>query len=106
MTTPRRLISVVTPCYNEEGNAREMYTAVKDIFRALPQYEYEHIFIDNGSKDATAEILRSLAAADPAVKVILNTRNFGQVRSGTTRCCRAGGTRPSGWRRTSKIHPS
>lgn len=82
MTTPRRLISVVTPCYNEEGNAREMYTAVKDIFRALPQYEYEHIFIDNGSKDATAEILRSLAAADPAVKVILNTRNFGQVRSG------------------------
>jgi glycosyltransferase involved in cell wall biosynthesis len=81
MTTSRRLISVVTPCYNEEGNAREMYTAVKDIFRALPQYEYEHIFIDNGSKDATASILRELAAADPAVKVILNTRNFGHIRS-------------------------
>jgi len=81
MTTPRRLISVVTPCYNEEGNAREMYTAVKDIFRALPQYEYEHIFIDNGSKDATASILRELAAADPVVKVILNTRNFGHIRS-------------------------
>ena len=65
MTTPRRLITVVTPCYNEEGNARELYTAVKDIFRALPQYGYEHIFIDNASKDATAAILRELAAADP-----------------------------------------
>jgi polyisoprenyl-phosphate glycosyltransferase len=82
MPSPGRLISVVTPCYNEEGNAREMYTAVKEIFAGLPQYTYEHIFIDNGSKDATAEILRALAAADPAVKVIINTRNFGQVRSG------------------------
>ena len=82
MSTSRRLITIVTPCFNEESNAREIYSAVKDIFRALPQYDYEHLFIDNGSKDATAEILRTLAAADPAVKVILNTRNFGQVRSG------------------------
>ncbi len=80
MTT--RLISVVTPCYNEEGNAREMYDAIKAIFAARPQYRYEHIFIDNGSKDGTARILRQLAASDPNVKVILNTRNFGHVRSG------------------------
>jgi glycosyltransferase involved in cell wall biosynthesis len=52
------------------------------IFAARPQYRYEHIFIDNGSKDGTARILRQLAAADPNVKVILNTRNFGHVRSG------------------------
>jgi glycosyltransferase involved in cell wall biosynthesis len=78
----RKLISVVTPCYNEEGNAREMYQAVKAVFAGLPQYRYEHVFIDNGSHDATGEILRSLAAADSNVKVILNTRNFGQVRSG------------------------
>jgi len=78
----RKLISVVTPCYNEEKNAREMYLAVKAIFAELPQYRYEHLFIDNGSRDATAEILRTLAAADQNVKVILNTRNFGQVRSG------------------------
>ncbi len=80
MTT--RLISVVTPCYNEEGNAREMYETIRAIFAALPQYRYEHLFIDNGSKDGTARILRQLAAADPNVKVILNTRNFGHVRSG------------------------
>lgn len=79
MTT--RLITVVTPCYNEEGNVRELYLAVRRVFEGLPQYRYEHLFIDNASKDATAEILRTLAAADPKVKVILNARNFGHIRS-------------------------
>jgi len=77
-----KLISVVTPCYNEEGNVREMHAAIRDIFAALPQYGYEHVFIDNASKDATPRLLRELAAADPHVKVILNARNFGHVRSG------------------------
>jgi glycosyltransferase involved in cell wall biosynthesis len=77
-----RLISVITPCYNEEGNAREMYEAIKAIFAGLPQYRYEHIFIDNASKDRTPVILRELAAQDKNVKVILNARNFGHVRSG------------------------
>jgi len=76
------LVSVVTACFNEEGNAREMYEAIKAIFAELPQYRYEHIFIDNASKDGTARILRALAAEDPRVKVILNARNFGHVRSG------------------------
>ena len=79
MTT---LISIVTPCYNEEGNAREMYEAIRAIFAGLPQYRYEHIFIDNASKDGTPRILRELAAGDANVKVILNARNFGHVRSG------------------------
>jgi glycosyltransferase involved in cell wall biosynthesis len=84
MTNPdaRPLISVITPCYNEEGNAREMYEAIRAIFAALPAYRYEHIFIDNASKDGTARILRALAGSDPNVKVILNARNFGHVRSG------------------------
>ncbi len=78
---PAPLITVVTPCYNEEANAREIYLAVKQEFAALPEYRYEHLFIDNGSRDATPEILRTLAAADSAVKVIFNTRNFGPIRS-------------------------
>jgi glycosyltransferase involved in cell wall biosynthesis len=82
MFLPMRLISVMTPCFNEEGNVREMYEAVKAVFAGLPQYRYEHIFIDNGSKDRTAVILRELAATDKNVKVILNARNFGHVRSG------------------------
>ena len=76
------LVSVVTPCFNEEGNVREMYEAIRAVFAGLPQYRYEHIFIDNASRDGTARILRALAAEDPNVKVILNARNFGHVRSG------------------------
>jgi glycosyltransferase involved in cell wall biosynthesis len=85
------LITVVTPCYNEEGNVRELYLAVRRIFDSLPQYAYEHLFIDNASQDATAEILRTLAATDPKVKVILNARNFGQIRSPYHAILQAGG---------------
>jgi len=78
---PPKLITVVTPCYNEAGNVEALYKAVKCVFAKLPQYRYEHLFIDNASKDDTAAILRRLAACDPAVKVIINTRNFGHIRS-------------------------
>jgi glycosyltransferase involved in cell wall biosynthesis len=77
-----KTISVVTPCYNEEENIRECYQAVKAVFEAeLPGYAREHVFCDNASNDATVAILREIAAADPAVKVILNARNFGPLRS-------------------------
>jgi glycosyltransferase involved in cell wall biosynthesis len=76
-----KLISVITPCFNEEENVREVYRQVKEVFATLPDYRYEHIFIDNASADATVPILRELAAADPNVKVIVNSRNFGHVRS-------------------------
>ncbi len=76
-------VSVMTPCYNEEGTIRLLYQAVKEQFDALTQYTYEHIFIDNCSTDHSREILRQLAAEDHNVKVILNARNFGPNRSGT-----------------------
>jgi len=77
----KKLISVVSGCYNEEGNVRECYEQVKKIFQQLGRYRYEHIFIDNASKDGTAAILREIAAKDKNVKVILNARNFGHIRS-------------------------
>lgn len=76
-------ISVMTPCYNEEGNIRNIYQAVKEQFDKLPQYTYEHIFIDNCSTDNSREILKELAKEDKNVKVILNVMNFGPNRSGT-----------------------
>ena len=76
-------ISIMTPCYNEEGNIENIYKAVKEQFQMLPQYTYEHIFIDNCSTDHSREILRKLAGKDKNVKVILNARNFGPNRSGT-----------------------
>ena len=76
-----RTISVVTPCYNEEQNVEELYRRVKAAIAAIGGYRYEHIFIDNASRDNTVAVLRQLAAQDKNVKVIVNTRNFGHVRS-------------------------
>lgn len=76
-----KLISVVTPCYNEEENVEECYRRVEDLFASLGKYRYEHIFIDNASTDQTQTILRRLASEDKNVKVILNSRNFGHIRS-------------------------
>jgi glycosyltransferase involved in cell wall biosynthesis len=77
----RRLISIVTPCYNEEGNVEELYRQIKEVFAGLPQYDYEHLYIDNNSQDGTIDKLRRIAAQDQRVKVILNARNFGHIRS-------------------------
>ncbi len=76
-----KTISILTPCYNEEQNAELIYRAVREQFDKLPQYRYEHVFIDNASVDRTVEILRRLAAEDDRVRVIVNSRNFGPVRS-------------------------
>ena len=75
-----KLISVVTACYNEEANIAAVYERVKAVMAGLP-YRYEHIFIDNASTDRTVDILREIAARDKGVKVIVNTRNFGHIRS-------------------------
>jgi glycosyltransferase involved in cell wall biosynthesis len=77
----KRLISIVTPCYNEELNVGELYSRMRAVMSEFPQYDYEHIFIDNASHDATVSILREIAAADHNVKVIVNARNFGHLRS-------------------------
>jgi glycosyltransferase involved in cell wall biosynthesis len=74
-------ISIVTPCYNEEDNVERVYEKVKDIFVGLPDFHYEHIFIDNASKDKTVSILKDIAKRDKNVKLIVNTRNFGHIRS-------------------------
>ncbi len=74
-------ISVVSPAYNESGNVQPLVERVRAVFAGLPQYAYEHIIIDNASTDATVEELRVLAAQDPHVKVIVNARNFGHIRS-------------------------
>ena len=77
----RKHVCVVTPCYNEEENVRELHKSIQEIFYTLPQYTYTHLYIDNASKDGTGEILRELATADSNVRVILNARNFGHIRS-------------------------
>lgn len=81
MTTAKKLISVMTSCYNEEGNVKELYLRVREIFEKLGKYDYEHIFIDNSSKDKTVDVLKEIARNDRRVKIIVNSRNFGIIRS-------------------------
>jgi glycosyltransferase involved in cell wall biosynthesis len=79
--TTRKLISVVTPCYNEEGNVEELHRRIVAQFEQLPDYDFEHIYIDNASTDGTVAAIRRLASADSSVRAIVNTRNFGIIRS-------------------------
>lgn len=81
MTVNKPLISVMCPCFNEAGNVVALYERLRGVFEKLEDYTYEHVFIDNASTDGTGEILKGLAAADSRVKVIVNTRNFGHIRS-------------------------
>lgn len=77
-----KMISIVTPCYNEEGNVEELYRRVKKVMQShLNEYKYEHIFIDNASTDNTIKILKKIALEDKRLKIIVNSRNFGHLRS-------------------------
>ena len=77
----RKKVSIVTPCYNEQDNVEKLIRLVKEQFDNMPQYDYEHILIDNCSTDNTVDILSKCAAEDKHVKIILNARNFGHIRS-------------------------
>lgn len=78
------LISIVTSCLNEAENVAELHQRIRAQFAPggpAADFEFEHIFLDNGSTDDTVARVKALAATDPRVKLIVNARNFGHVRS-------------------------
>jgi len=88
----KKKISVISPCFNEELNVKECYKAVNAVFKEyLSDYDYEHIFTDNSSNDNTVNILRKIAADDKRVKVIVNSRNFGPLKSAFNGVLRSSG---------------
>lgn len=75
-------ISTVTPCFNEEESVRACYEELRRVFEEqLPEYERELVFVDNASTDGTMRELREIAKQDKSVKVLLNARNYGALRS-------------------------
>ena len=70
------LVSIVVPVYNEEENIAIFYNAVTKVMTGLP-YEYELIYVDDGSTDSSVVVLREIAKLDTRVKVVLLARNFG-----------------------------
>jgi len=81
LTAPMKTITILTPCFNEEANVQEIYERVRAEMAKIGGYRYEHLFIDNASRDRTVPILKRIAAADTNVKIIVNARNFGHIRS-------------------------
>ena len=72
-----RSISVVVPCFNEEAVIEATYRRLVEVLGKLPDIEFELVFIDDGSCDRTASLLRKLQASDPRVRAVLFSRNFG-----------------------------
>jgi polyisoprenyl-phosphate glycosyltransferase len=70
----KKLISIVIPCYNEEGNIEILYNQIKQI---LPSYEIEYLFVDDNSTDKSLEIIEKLASLDANIKYLSFSRNFG-----------------------------
>ena len=78
-------VSVVIPMYYEEEVAEECYKRVKAVLTSLKEYEHEIIFVNDGSKDRTLEILEEIAKKDGQAKIISFSRNFGHQCAVTAR---------------------
>ncbi|HXJ84529.1 MAG TPA: glycosyltransferase family 2 protein [Candidatus Methylomirabilis sp.] len=73
----RRLISIVSPCYNEAAVIGLFYEALCRVMDGLPEYDFEMVLVDDGSADRTLEALNRIAERDPRVRVASFSRNFG-----------------------------
>ena len=87
----KKVISIVSGCYNEEGNLQEFYDRIIKVMNQFPQYSYEIIIADNCSTDGSRDILRRIASGDDNFKVIFNANNFGPIRSGYNAFLQASG---------------
>jgi glycosyltransferase involved in cell wall biosynthesis len=76
----KKLISIITPTFNEEGNIEKLCLKISEEILKT-DYDYEHIVIDNDSNDKTVEILKKIAIKNKNLKIIINARNFGHIKS-------------------------
>ena len=73
-------ISIVTPTFNEIENIEKLCVEIKNEITKI-KCDYEHIIIDNSSTDGTIEKIKNLASKDKKIKVIINSKNYGHIRS-------------------------
>ena len=87
----KELISLIVPCYNEQEVLPLFYEEVSRVTALMPDYGFEFLFVDDGSKDSTFEILKSLSQKDERVKYISFSRNFGKEAAMYAGFCEADG---------------
>lgn len=85
------LISLIIPCYNEEETLKILYANLNSTAQIMKEYDFEFIFINDGSKDNTLSILKKLAKADSRVIYISFSRNFGKESAMYAGFCNAHG---------------
>ena len=84
-------ISLIIPCYNEEESLNPLYDELKRVTSSMPDYDFEMIFVDDGSKDKTLSILKDFAAQDERITYISFSRNFGKEAAMYAGFCNATG---------------
>ena len=76
--TDRPIISILVPCYNEEAVLNKFYERISEVVANITNYEFEFVFVNDGSKDKTLHIMRELRDKDKRVSYINLSRNFGK----------------------------
>ena len=74
----KKLLSIVVPCYNEEEAAPIFYKTVHEMEDKLPSVDLEFVFVDDGSKDGTLQVIKELRSQDERVHYVSFSRNFGK----------------------------
>lgn len=87
----RKLISLIIPCYNEEAGLGILYKALTEVSAKMSEYDFEYLFINDGSKDSTLDLITEFADGDPRVKYISFSRNFGKEAAMYAGFCNANG---------------
>lgn len=87
----RKLISLIIPCYNEEAGLGIIYKALTEVSAEMSGYDFEYLFINDGSKDGTLGLITQFASEDPRVKYISFSRNFGKEAAMYAGFCNAKG---------------
>lgn len=72
------LISLVVPCYNEEEALPFLYDALCEVRKDMSDYDFEFVFVNDGSKDKTSDIIKKFASEDNCCKYVIFSRNFGK----------------------------
>ena len=78
MSNPKKLVSIIVPAYNEEASLKTFHETMGAVADGLPQYDFELLFINDGSTDGTLDILKELAVSDRRVAYVSLSRNFGK----------------------------